>query len=801
MDTRGRFRRARSVALVLAAALAWPGPTRAAEDDATARLAALLAELARAPDDVDKLAATAAAAEAAGRADDALFLLYRAHRTAALANAADPRLDALGERIDALDPIPAAERPALDAEADVLREMGRVAMERRLYVNAVQLLARLEGSRSTRHADALLEKLFRDRKAVGMLLDSSVPVPATATFERIARKGEKEEAKHRDWSSAWEIATPNYVVRCNDGFDVATRVSTAMERINALYRGVFHHADKRKGEKTKTCTVKLHATRAEYLLREKGPDNALAFYSPADCAVVAYDPRSDGSPLASLWSTLFHEASHQFTDLISTGPVPSWLNEGTASYFEGARLRVDGGVETNRVPMERLTDLAEALQTGTPSLRDVISYEEPGSYPAEYYPTGWGLVYFLRNYEDADGELVYLPHYDAIVDSYRSGAAAPASFERFVQHVVTAPNDPEVTNFEDFEVRFRNWILDLYDLHAGPPDRARSFVERGRRQLEQKHADRAEESFRAALEKASDHVGALLALADLATAAKRKDEAIARLREIVEQVTRHGDGAAGMADVPFDTSEALAAEALRRIEKLDAPFAGVLRRVDPKLAATTLDAAERYRAAGFPRNAVRILREASALVDGRPDLDMEAQRIVDESALHVLVWRALDVPDDLAGWWHSPAFTAEGGVLTGAMKTDCRAALYEGELPARYRFEATLEPLELGEESYYGLVFGVDPDGAWDIAGIGGDSLSIDTRFNSWSTLATPRGLSADEQRSCRVAVEVRPGRARFYVNGELAGEQDYPPGALRGGIGLLVADAKVRFRDLRVAW
>jgi len=41
----------------------------------------------------------------------------------------------------------------------------------------------------------------------------------------------------------------------------------------------------------------------------------------------------------------------------------------------------------------------------------------------------------------------------------------------------------------------------------------------------------------------------------------------------------------------------------------------------------------------------------------------------------------------------------------------------------------------------------------------------------------------------------------RVYVNGECVASQELPAGALRGGIGLLVADAAAEFDDLRLAY
>src|SRR5678810_546011 len=87
------------------------------------------------------------------------------------------------------------------------------------------------------------------------------------------------------------------------------------------------------------------------------------------------------------------------------GFTPSWLNEGTASFFEGASAMADGRVLWPDAPIDRLQTLNMMLGGMTfggkaPKLVDVIGWNQPRSYDAEYYPWGWGLVYFMQQYED-----------------------------------------------------------------------------------------------------------------------------------------------------------------------------------------------------------------------------------------------------------------------------------------------------------------------------------------------------------------------------------------------------------------
>ncbi len=753
------------------------------------------------PDDLDLLEIAARGAAGADRKDDALWLVLEATRIATGRRRDHPKLAALGTLREELDPLPAEQRPDIARHAEQILALGRRSLEKRYFVNAVELLARLEYSHVAVHAESLLERIYADENAVAALLDSSVPLPVTTTFEKRRRKSAREEAKHTDWKKAWKLKSRNYTVLCNAGYELTERASLAMERINGFYRGVFDYKAKKRRSKTKHCQVRIMKSRAEYLANG-GLERALAHYSPSEVAVVGYDPRSQGRPLSSLWPMLFHEASHQFTDLIAKAPVPSWLNEGTASYFEGTQLRVDGGIDTNLVPMGRLDDLVTALQTGEPSVKAVVSHDLPGSYPTEYYSVGWGLVYFALNYEDEKGERVYEMPYREFMDTYRQGKTKPKAYERFVEHFVEGPAQEGVTTFDEFAERFTDWIYALNDLHRGPPDRSHDLLLQARVRRERGHLERADASLRHAIRKDPGNVAALLELAELCTARGQKDEALARLRMVVEQAARVGEVALRNEGLDYETVEALLADASARIVALDADFGATLSEVDAGFAVRIEASADAYRDAGYSRTATRVIDDAISILDGHDDLEMERQIIWDQDGLAVLLWREVTVGDDLVGWWSTPEFKAEGGALIGSVPEDeLRAALRQGNLPPRYHFEALLTATRRGEYGMFGLVVGVDPDGAWELVGPGGEWVEVSQVFQSLDVLGSPRGLSPEEQKHLRLGVEVIPGRARIYVNGMFCGEQDFERGALRGGIGVFASDADVRVSELRLAY
>jgi len=805
----GRWRPAAALLAVLLAAGVPCAPARGGEDakeevaaarelleggQAAEALEQASRALERAPTDPEVLDLASRAAEAAERRDEALWLAHSARLAAVAAGWKGERLEALAARVEALEPLPPEARAPVDAYARSLLDLGRLCARRRLFVNAVQVLARLEGGLYGPEAEEALERIYRDKKALAALLDSQVDVPPTATDRKVLLQAAKEDAKHTQWGDAWSLDTDNYTVVTNTGYELAHRTTVAMEQVNRFYREVF--GLKPRGGAPR-CKLELFATQALYQERASPPPEAMAYYSPSEVRVAAYDPRSEGRPLSTLWSTLFHEASHQFVDLVAADDVPAWLNEGTASYFEGARIRADGRVETNLVPRGRLEGLVEVLRSGTPTVREVIEFPGPGSYPGEYYSVGWGLVYFLRNYEDEKLSRPYLPLYEKMLASYRKGGGEPA-LARFERLFVEEAAQPGVASLEDLEARFRDWVVDLEARELVESQSVGPWLESARRHLAAKQLALAEADFRGALRRMPGHVEALTGFAELLASQGRRDEALALLRRAREAIRRDGIFAAGFSAMQEVEAQEAAERAKERMRKLDAAFADAVDALDRELSAKAAAAAQLYLKAGYPRAALRVVDAAVQLADGDVDLRMLRDSVASEHGVELFLWRSVPVERGLAGWYATPEWEVEGGAVRTAC-TGARAALLLEDLPSRYRFEATLRPSELGPQCFFGLVFGADPEGTWKVAGLEGDIVALYELGETWKPLATPGGLPPGQVGDVRLAVDVRPGRARVFVDGELYGEQDFPLTALRGGVGLLAVDAKVEFRDLRL--
>jgi hypothetical protein len=159
------------------------------------------------------------------------------------------------------------------------------------------------------------------------------------------------------------------------------------------------------------------------------------------------------------------------------GSAPAWLNEGTASFFEGAKAMADHRVLWPDAAIQRLSSLTAMLggAASGPTLAQVVGFSGAGSYPAEYYPWGWGLVYFLQQYEDPQTlEYVYRPLYSR----YRGEITGRggSSMELFETVFLGKASPLGHQTLADFDRDWRAWILDeVSPLHRAPEPERRAL--------------------------------------------------------------------------------------------------------------------------------------------------------------------------------------------------------------------------------------------------------------------------------------------------------------------------------------
>jgi hypothetical protein len=337
--------------------------------------------------------------------------------------------------------------------------------------------------------------------------------------DKVRRKSAKwlarNNAKRSEWENRWEKKTKHYDIETNMDYAFFETLAAAMDEMNEFYRSVYEY-------KKKTPRVRLIVTnkRSDFdrfsmeLLGRAMESEAIGGYWVFGRQTVAAYDRSMGDPNKTrddLWNTLFHEASHQFMSLLMTKNqrrglfTPAWLDEGTASYFEGCQIKADGTIVKNNVAEHRLrswfflekSDLRHSLEELIAHPRNTGPKDGSLSYEGHFYPYGWAFAYFLLNYEEGDRR-VYAPaitpgqgiptEYKAVRKAGKLVYREP--YLKYIEHFSKVGNkdndqyypleiakqlfvdevaDPDVPNWEAFEARWRKFTNALYgEMQAGP---------------------------------------------------------------------------------------------------------------------------------------------------------------------------------------------------------------------------------------------------------------------------------------------------------------------------------------------
>ena len=217
----------------------------------------------------------------------------------------------------------------------------------------------------------------------------------------------------RPWSEAFSYETPYYTVYTNTSPQTARYIGELMEKAVFGYRQVLGCRE----VSLPHFIINAYATRKEYekVVRRLGisPEITTGLYSPVSPAAIHLPYISDLEVPPSV--TLLHEGLHQFVDralrflvpqkarpllppvkhaLVS---IPFWLNEGLATYMEGAPGEGDQ-LEIGRINRDRLIHLQKLIRTKKcPPLKKILErrYGEP--FTTKDYAVCWGIVYSLRH--------------------------------------------------------------------------------------------------------------------------------------------------------------------------------------------------------------------------------------------------------------------------------------------------------------------------------------------------------------------------------------------------------------------
>ncbi|MCC7015004.1 MAG: hypothetical protein IT454_20745 [Planctomycetes bacterium] len=747
------------------------------------------------PDESRLLELAASAAQENGESDLALW--YAELALEALADEVDPKAKEKPQRVvelerivELVDPLQRKGDLVIGEYRQAMFDVGRSIGKRKLYANAVDLLSRSRALGLGANADEELAKIYDNKKAVEALLETGLDVPLKAKKKRKSAEAlAKEDLKRSVWEQAYEIKGDNYTIKTNMGLEMAESMSLAMEQVNRFYRKVFKV--KERGGNTARVVVSVYKSRAEFEKFEnlkEDQKNMLAFFVPNQNRVAAYDLREHGYAIGELWSTLFHEASHQFTHLVSADLIPGWLNEGTASYFEGARLLPNGSVEMNLIPEERLFYLEKSLRAGAPTLQEVVSYYQPGSYDGEFYPFGWGLVYFLLNYENEACERIYVPVYQDYMAAYGTGGKHDP-FQRFVDFFVVKAKDPAIKSFADFEARWKGWILALHGLYFGDASQADVLIARARKQAAAKKLEAAAESYRWALKKRPGDVTALVELGDLLARDKALDAALYFYRQALV-------GARGVAQA----SAPIAERSTKQIAALDEDLGKALAAAEGKLFSACDSTAAQYIEKDFPRAALRMLDRAALACGGSARLSETRAKIAAEHEVDTRRWRRPLLEPGLSQWRASELWKPDGDALFAKIERT-QFATWNPVMPARYRVEVRWKDVVLEPGGFIALTFGA-ADGALQYFGVSDDGLAEVGRIvKTWEPLEELGLIPLRALESVTIAIDVAPEKTVFSVDGKVVHERAYLPDELAGRVGVVLQRGSAGFEGLRVRY
>jgi hypothetical protein len=306
-----------------------------------------------------------------------------------------------------------------------------------------------------------------------------------AAFEEVDLDGAGREQADGEELPLVSLESEHYVLVANLEQELVQLVADTMDDVYGYYVQLYFDGDAAaaSGEKAE---IRIHPTRESMLAGWSGGSAPEGWWSPGENRVTCYDTRTTTGSLDWMQETLFHEASHQFMTLLNRrgGWAPAWLNEGTSSFFEGATAMADHRVLWPDAALGRLSNLAAALRSRSDevTLEKVIGYAGGGSYPGSYYAWGWGLVYFMQQYEDPDTlEYVYRPLYAR----YREEITTRGGDSRELFDEVFLSGDAPLghADLAAFERDWRSWILEgVQPLHSSPKP--------ARRELRMQHAQR-----------------------------------------------------------------------------------------------------------------------------------------------------------------------------------------------------------------------------------------------------------------------------------------------------------------------
>lgn len=256
------------------------------------------------------------------------------------------------------------------------------------------------------------------------------PPPPFRGESSVAMPAPRRENPPPQQPDAWLAKeTEHFSVSSDCPQDTIDDVCTRLENIYKTYSEIFKYAD----PVVKKRKVKIFKSKEAYQASVQNEYSG-GFYNERTDELSTFMRRD-------MVETLYHECTHMFFDIMiasyETGGMPSWINEGTASYFGAVELSLEGEAVTGKVNADLLNTVKQAINGNTCADLKLFFFfpRERFMNPADpdgtkrMYAQAWSICYFLMKTDNENYKRIIAKYIDGMRTGKDWFEAHQAAFE------------------------------------------------------------------------------------------------------------------------------------------------------------------------------------------------------------------------------------------------------------------------------------------------------------------------------------------------------------------------------------